>query len=165
VPIIVQPMPPHRASLTAETNRQTLQHTGMALPDPFLGCLGRTLSAHHHDDRMLQQAFPPELDWCIAINVRVDCGSRGRPSDSKGERMEIPTKKPRQSKKPPKPPWSDAPKAANTVWSPVRICIEQAIGGMKRDNILVHTFRNRIKHFEDDVIGICAGLWHLVLSY
>ena len=30
--------------------------------------------------------------------------------------------------------------------------------------ILVHTFRNRIEHFEDDVIGICAGLWNLVLS-
>jgi hypothetical protein len=39
------------------------------------------------------------------------------------------------------------------------------IGGMKRYNILVHTFRNRIEHFEDDVIGICAGLWNLVLSY
>jgi hypothetical protein len=36
---------------------------------------------------------------------------------------------------------------------------------MKRYNILVHTFRNRLKCFEDDVIGICAGLWNLVLSY
>jgi len=47
----------------------------------------------------------------------------------------------------------------------VRIFIEHAIGGMKRYNILVHTFRNRIEHFEDDVIGVCAGLWNLVLSY
>jgi hypothetical protein len=29
----------------------------------------------------------------------------------------------------------------------------------------VHSFRNRTEHFEDDVIGICAGLWNLVLSY
>jgi len=43
--------------------------------------------------------------------------------------------------------------------------IEHAIGGMKRSNILVHTLRNRIAHFEDDVIGICAGLWNLALSY
>src|SRR5215831_12503411 len=56
-------------------------------------------------------------------------------------------------------------KAANTALSRVRIFIEHAIGGMKRYNILVHTFRNRIEHFEDDVIGICAGLWNLVLSY
>jgi hypothetical protein len=56
-------------------------------------------------------------------------------------------------------------KAANKVLSQIRIFIEHAIGGMKRYNILVHTFRNRIAHFEDDVIGVCAGLWNLVLSY
>jgi hypothetical protein len=36
---------------------------------------------------------------------------------------------------------------------------------MKRYNILVHRFRNRTEHFEDDAIGVCAGLWNLVLSY
>jgi hypothetical protein len=35
-------------------------------------------------------------------------------------------------------------KAANTALSRVRIFIEHAIGGMKRSNILVHTFRNRL---------------------
>jgi hypothetical protein len=25
--------------------------------------------------------------------------------------------------------------------------------------------RDKLKYFEDDVIGICAGLWNLVLSY
>ena len=60
---------------------------------------------------------------------------------------------------------SEEQKAANTALSRIRIFIEHAIGGMKRSNILVHTFRNRIEHFEDDVIGICAGLWNLVLSY
>src|SRR6266700_6515835 len=56
-------------------------------------------------------------------------------------------------------------KAANKVLSQVRIFVEHAIGGMKHYNILVHAFRNRIKNFEDDVIGVCAGLWNLVLSY
>ena len=60
---------------------------------------------------------------------------------------------------------SEEQKAANTALSRVRIFIEHAIGGMKRYNILVHTFRNRLEHFEDDVIGVCAGLWNLVLSY
>ena len=36
---------------------------------------------------------------------------------------------------------------------------------MKRYNILVHSFRNRKENFEDDVIGVCAGLWNLILSY
>ena len=50
-------------------------------------------------------------------------------------------------------------------WSQVRIFVEHAIGGMKRSNILVHGFRNRKEYFEDDVIGICAGLWNFILSY
>jgi hypothetical protein len=59
---------------------------------------------------------------------------------------------------------SDAQKVANKVLSQVRIFIEHAIGGMKRYNILVHGFRNRKADFEDDAIGVCAGLWNFVLS-
>jgi hypothetical protein len=36
---------------------------------------------------------------------------------------------------------------------------------MKRSNILVYGFRNRKADFEDDAIGVCAGLWNFVLSY
>ncbi len=86
-------------------------------------------------------------------------------SDSRGDQMAIPAKKPRTSKKNPSPPLSDAQKAAHTVLSHVRIFVEHAIGGMKRSTILVHGFRNRKADFEDDVIGICAGLWNLMLSY
>ena len=86
-------------------------------------------------------------------------------SDYRGEQIDIPTRKPRKSQKTPNPQLSEEPKAANTALSRVRILIEHAIGGMKRSNILVHTLRNRIEHFEDDVIGICAGLWNLALSY
>ena len=53
----------------------------------------------------------------------------------------------------------------NKALSQVRIFVEHAIGGMKRYNILVHGFRHRKENFEDDVIGVCAGLWNLVLSY
>ena len=137
----------------------------MALPDKFIVFLGRTFSGHNHDYLMLKQECPPEVEWFSDLNVRVDLGYLGMQSDYKGDRIDIPTKKSRKSKKNPNPQLSDAQKAANTVLSQVRIFIEHAIGGMKRYNILVHTFRNRIEHFEDDVIGICAGLWNLVLSY
>ena len=80
-------------------------------------------------------------------------------------RLTLPTKKPRKSQKNPSPALSAEQKAENTAFSQVRIFVEHAIGGMKRYNILVHTFRNRIENFEDDVIGVCAGLWNLVLSY
>jgi len=99
------------------------------------------------------------------MNVRVDLGYLGMKSAYRGEQIAIPTKKPRKRKKHPNPPLSDEQKAANTALSRVRIFIKHAIGGMKRYNILVHAFRNRIEHFEDDVIGVCAGLWNLVLSY
>jgi DDE superfamily endonuclease len=137
----------------------------MARPDKLLIFLGRTFSGHHHASLMLQQALPPELDWFTDLHVRVDLGYLGIKSDYRGEQIAIPTRKPRKSQKNPNPPLSDEQKAANTVLSRVRIFIEHAIGGMKRSNILVHTFRNRIEHFEDDVIGICAGLWNLALSY
>ena len=137
----------------------------MSLPDKMIVFLGRTFSGHHHDYSMLKQEFPPELDWFADIQVRVDLGYQGIQSDYKGDQIEIPTKKPRKSKQNPTPQLSDEQKAANKALSQVRIFIEHAIGGMKRYNSLVYTFRNRIEHFEDDVIGICAGLWNLVLSY
>jgi DDE superfamily endonuclease len=152
-------------SITAEKKRHTLKNTVMAQPDKFIVFLGRTFSGHHHDYLMLKQEFPPELDWFIDMNVRVDLGYLGMQSDYRGEQIDIPTKKPRKSHKNPNPLLSDEQRAANTALSRVRIFIEHAIGGMKRYNILVHAFRNRIENFEDDVIGVCAGLWNLVLSY
>lgn len=137
----------------------------MSLPNKFIVFLGRTFSGHNHDYLMLKHEFPPALDWFADINVRVDLGYLGMQSDYRGERIDIPTKKPRKSKKNPQPQLSDEQKATNKVLSQVRIFIEHAIGGMKRFNILVHVFRNRKADFEDDAIGVCAGLWNLALSY
>ena len=114
---------------------------------------------------MLKQEFPPEVDWFVDLSVRVDLGYLGIKSDYRGDQIAIPTKKPRKSQKNPNPPLSDEQKAAKKALSQIRIFIEHAIGGMKRSNILVHAFRNRLENFEDDVIGVCAGLWNFVLSY
>ena len=86
-------------------------------------------------------------------------------SDYRGERIDIPTQKPRKSKKTPNSHVSEAQKAAHKALSHVRIFIEHAIGGMKRSTILVHVFRNRKADFEDDAVGIWAGLWNVALSY
>jgi hypothetical protein len=151
--------------MTAEKKQHTLKNTVMARPDTLIIFLGRTFSGHNHDYLMLKQEFPPEWDWFTALHVRVDLGYLGIKSDYRGEPSAIPTRKPRKSQKHPNPQLSEEQKAANTALSRIRIFIEHAIGGMKRSNILVHTFRNRLEHFEDDVIGICAGRWNLVLSY
>ena len=60
---------------------------------------------------------------------------------------------------------TDEQKAENRALSQIRIFVENAIGGIKRYNILVHRFRNHKSGFEDDVIGICAGLWNFSLAY
>ena len=145
--------------------QHTLKNTVMALPDKFIVFLGRTFSGHNHDYSMLKTEFPPELDWFADLHVRVDLGYLGIKTDYMGDQIDIPTKKPRKSKKNPAPQLSDEQKAANTALSQLRIFIEHAIGGMKRYNILVHVFRNRKTDFEDDAIGICAGLWNFALSY
>jgi hypothetical protein len=137
----------------------------MSLPNKLMVFLGRTFSGHNHDYNMLRQELPPDLDWFIDMNVLVDLGYLGIQSDYRGDQIEVPHKKPRKSKKNPSPELSDEQKATNRALSQVRIFVEHAIGGMKRSNILVHGFRNRKADFEDDAIGICAGLWNLVLSY
>ena len=137
----------------------------MSLPVKFIIFLGRTFSVQNHDYSMLKQEFPPELDWSADIHVRGDLGYLGMQADYRSDRIDIPTKKPRKSKKNPNPQLSDQQKAANTALSQVRIFIEHAIGGMKRYNILVHVFRNRKADVEDDAVGICAGLWNFALSY
>jgi hypothetical protein len=58
--------------------------------------LGRTLSGHHHDYSLLKQELPPDSDWFTDINVRVDLGYLGMQSDYHGDRIDIPTKKPRK---------------------------------------------------------------------
>jgi hypothetical protein len=158
-------MTPNNVSTLAAKKRHMLKNTVMALPEKVILFLGRTFSGHHHDYSMLKQEFPPELDWCAELHVRVDLGYRGIQSDDPSDRIDIPTKKPRKRKKNPNPQWSDEQKAANTALSQIRIWIEQAIGGMKRYAILGHIFRNRKVDFEDDAIGICAGLWNFALSY
>ena len=107
----------------------------MALPDRLLIFLGRTFSGHNPDDLMLKQELPPELDWLADLNVRVDLGSLGIKSAYRGERIAIPTRKPRKSQKHPNPQLSEEQKAATTALSRVRILIEHAMGGMKRYNM------------------------------
>src|SRR5262247_3236287 len=149
VPIIGHKMMPNSVSITAEKKQHTLKNTVMALPNKFIVFLGRTFSGHNHDYLMLKQEFPPELDWFADINVRVDLGYLGIRSDYRGDRIDIPIKKPRKSKKNPDPRLSDEQNATNKALSQIRIFIEHAIGGMKRYNILVHVFRNRRADFED----------------
>ena len=95
----------------------------MSLPDKFIVFLGRTFSGHNHDYTMLKQELPPHLDWFTDIHVRVDLGYLGIQADYRDDQIDIPTKKPRKSKKNPSPELSAEQKAENKALSQVRIFV------------------------------------------
>ena len=127
--------------------------------------LGKTFFGHTHDYTMLKEEFPPEEAWFEFLQVLVDLGYQGILTDYVGDDIHVPHKKPRKSKKNPVTSLSEEQKAENQALSKIRIFVENAICGLKRYNILVHRFRNHKKAFDDDVIGIAAGLWNFNLSY
>ena len=127
--------------------------------------LGQTFTGRNHDYSMLKQEFPPDQDWFVDIDVLVDLAYLGMPTAYRSESIQLPHKKPRKSKKNPVTLLTDEQKTENRALSQIRIFVENAIGGIKRYNILVHRFRNHKFGFEDDVIGICAGLWNFSLAY
>ena len=137
----------------------------MSMPDKWMVFLGRTFSGHNHDYSMLKQELRPNLDWFVDLEVWVDLGYQGIRSEYAGDLIEIPHKKPRKSQANPDPKLTMEQRAENRGMSQVRIFIEHAIGGMKRFGILVQRFRNRKANFEDDSVGIWAGLWNLNLCY
>jgi hypothetical protein len=137
----------------------------MSMPDKWIVFLGRTFSGHNHDYRMLKQELPPNLDWFVDLEVWVDLGYQGIQSDDEGDMIAMPHKRRRKSKATPNPKLTVEQRAENRAVSQVRMFIEHAIGGMKRFGILVQRFRNRKANFEDDSVGICAGLWNLNLCY
>ena len=127
--------------------------------------LGQTFTGRNHDYSMLKQEFPPEHDWFDDLNVLVDLAYLGMSMDYSGEGILLPHKMPRKSKKNPVPQLTDEQKTENRAISQIRIFVENTIGGIKRYNILVHRFRNHKTDFDDDVIGICAGLWNFSLAH
>lgn len=126
--------------------------------------LGETTAGRHHDYSLLKAAFPPEHPWFEFLTVLVDLGFQGIKSDYVGDDIQLPHKKPRQSKAKPDPQLSEEQKAANKALAKVRVLVENAIAGLKRYNILNHPFRNRAEGFDDLVMCVCAGLWNFCLS-
>jgi hypothetical protein len=142
-----------------------VKNTVISTVDKVILFVGRTFTGHNHDYTMLKAELPPELDWFSDLQVWVDLGYLGIETDYAGDQISIPTRKPRKSKANPEPQLTPEQTAANRAGSQVRIFVENAIGGIKRYNVLVHRFRNHKENFDDDVIGICAGLWIFFLGY
>ena len=141
----------------------TVKNTIISSVDKVILFLGRTFPGHTHDYKMLKKEFPPDEPWFENICTLVDLGYQGIKKDYEGNEIYIPHKKPRKSKKNPEPELTNEQKETNRELSKIRIFVENAIGGIKRFNILVHEFRNRKKDFDDDVIALCSGLWNMMI--
>lgn len=76
-----------------------------------------------------------------------------------GVKIRQPKKKPRGGQ------LTQEEKEKNRDISTVRVEVEHQIGGVKRCQILVQKFRNRVAHYVDDVMETACGLHNFRLSY
>lgn len=102
--------------------------------------------------------------WFEDFTLWLDLGYLGTQKTYKAEAVNMPHKKPRKSKKNPTPTLTEEQKAENREISRVRVIVEQAISGIKRFNIVIHKFRNRLDDFVDTAILLAAGLWNWKLK-
>ena len=113
---------------------------------------------------MLKCEFAPEEAWFADAEVHLDLGYQGIQTTYQGERIYIPHKKPRKSKRKPDPQLTPQQKQENRALAKLRVPVEHAIGGIKRFRILASTYRNHKAGFEDNIIAIAAGLWNFWLT-
>ena len=59
---------------------------------------------------------------------------------------------------------SEAQKRCNKTQAAQRIKVEHGIGGMKRYRIVSHRLTLKSTVIINSIIGVCAGLWNLVLK-
>ena len=116
--------------------------------------LSGTYEGKRHDKKIAD-----EEGHCFPAGTKLlqDTGYQGyRPE---GVTIIQPKKKPRNGK------LTEADKLINKAISSLRVEIEHHIGGIKRCQILVQKFRNRVDNFVDEVMETACGLHNFRLAY
>ena len=116
------------------------------------------------DMGILKKEFAPQKSWFKNHKVLFDLGFVGVEKLYKFKELIIGEKKPRKSKKNPKPKLTKEQKEKNQKISRERIFVEHAIGKMKRFRILKNRCRIKCQKLKNRIIGICAGLWNYQLT-
>ena len=116
-----------------------------------------------HDYPLLQACFPAEIDWFKQKIIRMDLGFQGFKDLYKCKKVYIPYKKKRCAKGESNE-LSEEQKSVNKEQATQRIKIEPSIGGMKRYRIVSHRLAMKSITTLNCIVGICAGLWNLVLK-
>jgi hypothetical protein len=132
--------------------------------------LGYTVAGSIHDYTQFKEEFPvdgqPEsvVKWFEAFVLWLDLGYFGTQKTYEAKDVNMPHKKPRTSKNNPSPTLTEEQKMENREISRVRVIVEHAIRGLKRFNIVIHRFRNRLDDFVDTAALLAAGLWNWKLK-
>lgn len=159
-----------RKKYSGKKKRHTVKNTVIAALSKWILFLGYTVAGSIHDYTQFKKEFPVDggrdevVQWFKDFILWLDLGYLGAQKTYKADTVNMPHKKPRKSKRHPSPTLTEEQKAENREISRVRVIVEQAIRGMKRFDIVTHTFRNRLKNFVDTAVLLAAGLWNWKLK-
>lgn len=138
----------------------TVKNTVIANEKQQVLFVGSTVLGAVHDYRLLKNEFPTSENWFKQLRVWVDLGYIGFAKDYISKELKIPHKKPYKTKNNPDPKFTPEQKQHNKIVGAFRVKVENAIGGIKRYNILMYKFKNKSQQLRDEAIYLAAGLWN-----
>lgn len=133
--------------------------------DKWIYYLGKTVVGVNHDYGLFKKEFPPNLDLFAHQDVLVDLGYQGIATDYKLNSLRIPFKRATKSKSNPDPKLPQHKKDYNQLVGRVRVCVENALAGLKRYGILSIRYRGKSIEKFDQTVELCAGLWNFKLNH
>jgi len=115
-----------------------------------------------HDYALMKKIFNPKLNWFHQVNVWLDLGFQGAAKEYGSKaKINLPHKRPKQSKNNPKPRLTAAQMKHNKAHARIRVAVEHALGGMKAFHGLTHRIRNHLAGIIEYLFWLPAGLWNL----
>jgi len=116
----------------------------------------KTKCGSQHDMKMLRKSELPQ-NIPKEVSTWVDTGFLGLDKETKSS-VFIPAKKSKNK------PLTKEQKQDNYLISGLRVCNEQAIGGMKRMRCITDVSRNKSDKLADELILNAAGIWNFHLK-
>lgn len=148
-------------SFSVKQHQNGVKNTIISDKSHYIHFLGATTPAGRtHDFQLLKNDFNPDGNFFRNKHIKIDTGYTGFDKDYTTKKTDIPYKKPRKSKSNPHPTLTEEKKKYNREISKERVVVENAIGGMKRYDILQHSMRVKNMEKRDNMIELCAGLWN-----
>ena len=141
---------------SGKKKRHTKKNIIVATQEKKILIVTKTKCGNQHDMRMLRKSGLPN-NIPKEISTWVDTGFLGLDKETESS-VFIPSKKSKNK------PLTEKQKQENYLISGLRICNEQAIGGIKRLRCVTDVLRNKSDKLADELILIAAGIWNFHLK-